>query len=657
MSDDRTLTNTEARPPADGGAWAWATEHGAPEWASTEQLLGWLARGELPPYTLVWKPGWGEWLPAMQVAELAAAFPSVTPGSRRVAQAAWDSSESPPPVPVEHYPRLRLLARDVVGHSTLPPFTSASQGIATAPAERRALRDPDYVQKDLVTSQVPVAAMLEAARAMKRVVSPAGGEGEERAAPNASAERSRRFDFGTFGDTYNALPPSHPGAAEAETGTIPLLRTLSPHAVELGNSPLLEPEVSYNELRSPRRYGRWLSLGALAGAALGLLAIRGPSPQADAPASPAAATAVAALQPKESLVVTGACLPSSEPARLDAHASRDVPPTVVLLDSGVKLGATSPSAALGWVAVAYAQSNEVSAGLALSAESLTVERLGARRMARQIFSVTPLVQDGELTIHADRSRATVAFARTVGLEPPLRIGMNALGLVAGSLDGEPRKVWELPPGTVISTPAVATHSGGLTIATLIGQKQGPLRVGVLGSGGEPLSALGQIGDAAARFGRPALASGGGTTALAVAQRSSDGTRQSIWLARAPAGEAPLELKPFEPTSGEALGGGSRLDTPAIAALPGGGFAMLFTRGGALERRVQLQRLSETLVPLGDPVDVTTQVRGSLGASPAALHWVEDRLLAFHFLAGAQGDASLWVTRIECELGASSASSG
>src|SRR3954469_2385536 len=103
MSHDETLTDTEAAPPGDGGdgdAWAWATEHGAPEWASTEQLLSWLARGELPAHALVWKPGWGEWLPAMQVVELAAAFPSVTAGSRRVARAAPECALAPPAVPV-----------------------------------------------------------------------------------------------------------------------------------------------------------------------------------------------------------------------------------------------------------------------------------------------------------------------------------------------------------------------------------------------------------------------------------------------------------------------------------------------------------------------------------------------------------------------------
>jgi len=156
MSHDSTRTETEAAFAADGGtsdgaAWAWVTEHRAPQSASTAQLVSWFARGELPPYTLVWKRGWGEWLPAMQVAELAAAFPSVTPGSRRVARAVLRGAVTAPPVPVAAYPRLRLLAKDVLADGEVTPFTALPAGLAPAPVGRRV----DPVQQDWATSQVP----------------------------------------------------------------------------------------------------------------------------------------------------------------------------------------------------------------------------------------------------------------------------------------------------------------------------------------------------------------------------------------------------------------------------------------------------------------------------------------------------------------------
>jgi hypothetical protein len=300
MSHDRTLTRPEAvpespldpvagrqavadatngpspaplSPSGDAVVWAWATEHSAPERTSAQQLVNWLARGELAAHTLVWRPGWGEWLPALQVAELAAAFPNVTPGNWRVAQAAPTGS-SMPPVPVGHYPRLRLLAKDVVTGSG--PFTAVSQGLGPARAGRRSLRDLDELQQDVVTSQVPAAAMLQAARAMT-ALGPAG-------APSR-AERWGRLDLGTFGE-----PPPRSGAGEGMAQTIPEPsrspagpyppgRTLSPHALELDFSALGEPELELQWGR-PRRYGRWLALGLLVGSVLGLLAIGQRSPEA-----------------------------------------------------------------------------------------------------------------------------------------------------------------------------------------------------------------------------------------------------------------------------------------------------------------------------------------------------------------------------------------
>jgi hypothetical protein len=290
----------------DAARWAWATEHGAPEWASTEQLISWLARGELPPHTLVWKQGWGEWLPAMQVAELAAAFPRVTAGSRRVARAAASES-APPAVPVAHYPRLRLLAKDVLSESPLPP---ASTQLAPAQAERRAFRDRDQLQKDLVTSQVPAAAMLEAARAMKQLGAPIS---------TSSSERWSRLQLGTFGEQLPAAsaPPSSPPPSRVSN-------TLSPHAVELAAPATVEALPHGDPPQPSLKYGRWLVVGALVGSALGLLSVSWPEagdllalvgvslavPHGeDAPSAPVIDTTLHALSPVEE----AACMAPADP--------------------------------------------------------------------------------------------------------------------------------------------------------------------------------------------------------------------------------------------------------------------------------------------------------------------------------------------------------
>jgi hypothetical protein len=261
-----------------------------------------------------------------------------------------------------------------------------------------------------------------------------------------------------------------------------------------------------------------------------------------------------------------------------------------------------------------------------------------------------MLRNGELAFHAEREATSFADAGTLDAERSIRVGVSSRGVLAGPLEGQPNLVWELPRGSVSSVPALATAGGALTIAMLVGSREGPLRVGVMSDKGERLSELGQIGDSRARFGRPALASGGGTTALAVAARAREGSRQALWLARADAGEPPLVLQPFEPMPDEPMGGGgAELDAPALAALPGGGFALLFTRGQGWKRSVRLQRLSSTLAPLDAPVDVTTPDPAFRGASAGALYWMNDRLLVFHFL-DRNGGSSLWVSSIECTLG-------
>jgi GYF domain 2 len=54
-----------------GEKWRWADPQGVQRVIHTDELRSALASAALPPYTLVWKPGMPEWVPAYQAAELA----------------------------------------------------------------------------------------------------------------------------------------------------------------------------------------------------------------------------------------------------------------------------------------------------------------------------------------------------------------------------------------------------------------------------------------------------------------------------------------------------------------------------------------------------------------------------------------------------------
>ncbi|MEY2931488.1 MAG: hypothetical protein RL033_2237 [Pseudomonadota bacterium] len=305
MSHDEWLTDAEAEREAEGeqlprpGDWAWATEYEAPQWASTVQLVSWLARAELPPHTLVWKPGWAEWLPALQVAELADAFPRLSPGRRRVARAAFESAAAPPPVPVAQYPHIRLQTKDALRESSAAQPVLVARGFAPTEYVLVKYRDGDLAQQ--VTKQVPAADMLEAALAM----------GAPRAARRSD---SRRWSAEARAEA--SLPPP----------TLPP-PTLPPLAVELSVPPPSSRKAARDQ-RESSGFGPWIWFGSLAGALLGVLSVVSvwPTPELSSlsvslpaallrdaqPAPPPAAEPTRELNPQPSIVQQAVPAPQSK---------------------------------------------------------------------------------------------------------------------------------------------------------------------------------------------------------------------------------------------------------------------------------------------------------------------------------------------------------
>jgi len=279
------------------GDWAWATEYEAPQWASTVQLVSWLARAELPPHTLVWKPGWAEWLPALQVAELADAFPRVSPGRRRVARVTFEAAAAPPPVPVAQYPQIRLQTKDALRESLAEHPVLVARGFAPTEYVLVKYRDGDVAQQ--VTKQVPAASMLEAALAMQ---------------PSQAARRNESRHWSTAARAETSLPPP----------TLPP-PTLSPLAVELG-APPRSSRKGAEEPRESSGLAAWLWFGTLAGALLGALSVVmvWPSPELSSlrmslPAAPTAEAQRSSLAAMPAASTAQALAPApvltAEPAR------------------------------------------------------------------------------------------------------------------------------------------------------------------------------------------------------------------------------------------------------------------------------------------------------------------------------------------------------
>lgn len=614
--------------------WTWATESGELESAPTAFLVQQLRSMQLPPSTLVWKEGWAEWLPAERAEELSAAFPDLPEGRFLVARQAPQVDVPPAPM---HDP------------------TDASFYVDET---TRVLPCPE---QDVVTSEVPAAALLDAARAMNDPEPPDDlglVEAVLRSSRPPPPAESPIAEPPMLGDLHSSQPEF--------TAEVPTDRTsrsshpAAPLADELGLSALLHAEESRVGKRTRGRTWWWgilliIALGTLAARWLAwgsLASLLGPAHSGSEPSGSSQATKPHAGLVARSGSGVGTCKVGSA-VRLDDWAISEVrpqvawvPPGAVVVDSGRSGDAVLPAARL---AVGYARTHGSAAGLLLEPRSLAVAHRRARATEQQIFSVTPLLANGKLEFHSERRGTSVAHGVALDVDPPLRVGMNEHGIVAGPIMKPAERVWSLPAGTLISVPASAPHSGGFTLAMLTGRDHGPVRVGVMSERGRALSLLGQIGDSTSSFGPPTVASGGGQTALAVASRSPSDSRSSIWLSVAPQGQLPSALQPFESepaTSADARA--PELGQPALAALPNGGFALLYARGRGVERQVRLQLLSAHLRPSGAPLLLTPPEPHPAEVRVGSLHWVDQRLLAFYFMGRSEGYA-LWVKSAECDL--------
>jgi len=89
--------------------WRWVGEDGVQTTVPESDLITRLSSEELPNYTLVWRKGWLEWLPAMQVEELAWALP---PGKadEPVKARTKEGAAVPPAPPLYRYPVIKRRA-------------------------------------------------------------------------------------------------------------------------------------------------------------------------------------------------------------------------------------------------------------------------------------------------------------------------------------------------------------------------------------------------------------------------------------------------------------------------------------------------------------------------------------------------------------------
>jgi hypothetical protein len=115
----------------DDTQWRWAEADGSIHACTIEQLMRMLQSEQLPPYVLVWNLGWGSWLSARNVAELAPALGTrAQPGMTPIRM---PGVQTPPRPPLSKY--------KAVGHPAGVPLLRPTEP-AAQPSPRRSTPPP-----------------------------------------------------------------------------------------------------------------------------------------------------------------------------------------------------------------------------------------------------------------------------------------------------------------------------------------------------------------------------------------------------------------------------------------------------------------------------------------------------------------------------------
>jgi hypothetical protein len=106
--------------------WRWVGEDGVEKTVTEQELIAELSSESLPNYTLVWRKGWLEWLPAMQISELSWALPAGK-SDEAVRPREQGAAAQPPAPPLYRYPVLKRRAANLRSDGPL------ARGPAAAP--------------------------------------------------------------------------------------------------------------------------------------------------------------------------------------------------------------------------------------------------------------------------------------------------------------------------------------------------------------------------------------------------------------------------------------------------------------------------------------------------------------------------------------------
>jgi hypothetical protein len=289
-------------------------------------------------------------------------------------------------------------------------------------------------------------------------------------------------------------------------------------------------------------------------------------------------------------------------------------------------------------AVGFASGRNRAEGIVVHLEDLTVERRFDEERNGSVFRVTPLTDRAPVTFAVDSDDSRARGIRTIPAQPPIRLGSSNFGLVRLDPGREPSVVWPGGNNEDNGEPAFATTDRSTLVAFRRGRTTGEVFAGWLSAAGTADSELGRIDAGARAVAAPAAAPGDGF-ALVVFPARAQNERWHLRVAKVMRGKPPTVSQVLE----GAASGTSDATSPAIAALPNGGWVVQWLESTQNAKRLITQAYDERLVPTGLPVEIAS---GSLQEVPGGLVYKDGRVLSIYLTMNG-GTSELWGVVLRC----------
>jgi hypothetical protein len=566
--------------------WHWVSEDGSEREVSEEELIAGLSSEHVPVYALVWREGWGEWLPAMQVAELSWALPA---GRADTPRKPSPGSHQKPIPNLASYPQLRQRAAKVREQGTTNPNAEAVlRPRAPAPKSTRRVDVPQ--QPSLTLPKPPLA--------------------------------------------KNAPERSWPPQVESEDATV-VERPMRGPPPQAYSTAKVGSQFSADETAGKPAWRSRLMIVAILGAALaawlvadGLAGVTKVVRSVKSRATGEKAAAASATALDEPAPAPAAQVPVCKVRRgrqLAEWADASIRPTLLNL-------------ATGNVAIGYAQTKGYGIGINVSLKSLDREFAFHDAKKQTMFSVVPSFEKNQLVFGVARAPSDIINATSISGSIRRVIGQGQGGVAMREGTGAIKRIWQLPDkGRPISVPFTAPlANGGAAIALRAGGEKGSIHVGMLDAQGKPSTELVALESGAEAFGEPSLTVRGDTTVVVFAGRKANEANWNIFVASAKGGAAPTSAKPLS------LGTPNSTAT-FIGPLGEHHFLLMWTDRSALESITKTVVLDEAFRVLGSPIELSeeTQLSTSGGLAVSGT----DALAAYFVTVGE--NTEMWGASLRC----------